>query len=50
MDSSLLDTGLEDRDAMFQKLLLNAAVGKCFSELKKQSPPDISKLKFIPNC
>lgn len=25
MDSSLLDTGLEDRDAMFQKLLLNAA-------------------------
>ena len=26
MDSSLLDSGLEDRDAMFQKLLLNAAV------------------------
>ena len=25
-DPSLLDTGLEDRDAVFQKLLLNAAV------------------------
>lgn len=25
MDSSLLDSGMEDRDAMFQKLLLNAA-------------------------
>ena len=27
MATSLLDSGLEDRDALFEKLLLNAAVG-----------------------